>query len=141
MGGDEILPAVLVSAQRLCADVPKAEKPEDQEQADKRPMIPQPADSTGLTPALKKLKMPPDHGDLAKNIKKLQLSDQENNKKEGTEVPKQKRDSPKKKSKAKTSTSSDKEEQGGESPGKEKAKSVGSPVKEKPKEVKIVKKD
>jgi len=138
--GDEMLPAVLVSAQRLCADVPKVEKPEEQEQADKRPMIPQPADSTGLTPALKKLKMSPDHGDLAKNIKKLQLSDQENNKKEGAEVPKQKRDSPKKKSKAKTSTS-DKEEQGAESPGKEKAKSVGSPVKEKSKEVKTVKKD
>ena len=35
----------------------------------------------------------------------------------------------------------DKEEQGAESPGKEKAKSVGSPIKEKSKEVKTVKKD
>merc|ERR1712096_149679 len=132
-----MLPAVLVSAQRLCADVPKVEKPEEQEQADKRPMIPQSADSTGLTPALKKLKMSPDHGDLAKNIKKLQLNDQENNKKEGAEAPKQKRDSPKKKSKAKTSTS-DKEEQGAESPGRRRLKALAALARRSLKEVKTV---
>jgi len=136
--GDLTLPPLMCGCQ--------ADKPEEleQEQADKRPMLPQPADSTGLTPALKKLKMSPETGDLAKNIKKLQLNDHENNKAEakdpevakekakGSEVPKPKRDSPKKKSKGKTS---DKED-GIESPGKEKSKEVKIPKAEKSKDVK-----
>jgi len=136
--GDSAIPPLLCGCQ--------PDKTEEPEQADKRPILSLAAESTGLTPALKKLKMTTDPGENINNIKKFQLSDPENNKSDvkdpespkeetkGSEAPKPKRDSPKKKPKG---NSSDKEEGIKSPPKKEKSKEVKSPSKaEKLKDVK-----
>lgn len=146
--GDSTVPPLLCGCQP-----DKTEDPEEPEQADKRPILSLAAESTGLTPALKKLSVTTDpraKSENVKNIKKFQLSDPENNKSDvkdseipkeknkGSEEPKPKRDSPKKKPKGKLSENEEKgKSKEIKSPPKvEKSKEKSSPKAEKSKDVK-----